>query len=382
MEAVLEKETKAPIIKAQVSLAHLQKALKLVERAIPGASCAIPILRSIKLEQSSDGLAVQATDMEASIRALIPETTQLSAPLILSSERFIPWVQLLDGDRVSLTANAARVTVQCGQPKVFVPRLNANDFPQASFTSTGDGFGIMQSDLLRMLKHTIIAIGDEERFTLNGVLLEANGTTLYAVAMDGHRMAVYSRPIDKTFRYLIPERMLRLLLPVIVEGKESVRIQEDELGFLASVAADIPVFINCRKPNGTFPNWQAVMPVAQDATLTVDSMALLTSLTRCLLMGDQKTHGVAIEFTSGSINLRAVDALAGEAEESVEAEGGPSKPMTVGVNGTYLSQALKQIGGSVKVQLPTEVGRPIIFRSEPVPGEIFNYIVMPMRLNR
>lgn len=382
MVAVLEKETKAPSIKAKISRVHLQKALKLVERAIPGASCVIPILRSIKLEQDSDGLAIQATDLEASVRALIPETTQLSTPLVVSSERFVPWVQLLDGDQVSLTANAARVTVQCGQPKVFVPRLNANNFPQVSFTSLGDGFEMMQSDLLRMLKHTIIAIGDEERFTLNGVLLEADGTTLYAVAMDGHRMAVYSRPIDKTFRYLIPERMLRLLLPVIVEGKESVHIQEDELGFLASVSADIPVFVHCRKPNGTFPNWQAVMPASHEATLTVDSMALLSSLVRCLLMGDQKTHTVAVEFASEGINLHAVDALAGEAEESIPATGGPTESVTIGINGTYLSQALKQIGGSVRVQLPKEVDRPIIFRSEPAPGEVFNYIVMPMRLNR
>ena len=241
---------------------------------------------------------------------------------------------------------------------------------------------MFQVDLLRMLKHTIIAIGDEERYTLNGVLLEADGTTLYAVAMDGHRMAIYSRPINKTFRYLIPERMLRLLLPVIVEGKESVRIQEEETGFLASVAADIPVFITCRKPNSAFPNWQMVMPKNFRSTITVNAQALLNSMGRCLLLGDQKSHAVAIEFTSDSVNLRAVDALGGEAEESVEATGGPDVPVTLGVNGTYLSQALKQIAGDVQVQLPQETGKPVLFRSEPAEGEAFNYIVMPLRINQ
>jgi len=381
MEAVLEMETTAKATKAEVSLANLQRAIKVIAPAIPGASCAIPNLRSVRIEQLANGLALQATDIEASIRALIPEITNLNTTLVMPAERFVPWIKLLEGESVKLTATAPRVVVQCGKPKVSIPRLNFQH-PEAHYKTEADGFEMFQVDLLRMLKHTIIAIGDEERYTLNGVLLEADGTTLYAVAMDGHRMAIYSRPINKTFRYLIPERMLRLLLPVIVEGKESVRIQEEETGFLASVAADIPVFITCRKPNSAFPNWQMVMPKNFRSTITVNAQALLNSMGRCLLIGDQKSHAVAIEFTSDSVNLRAVDALGGEAEESVEATGGPDVPVTLGVNGTYLSQALKQIAGDVQVQLPQETGKPVLFRSEPAEGEAFNYIVMPLRINQ
>jgi DNA polymerase III sliding clamp (beta) subunit (PCNA family) len=244
METVLESEVRSPAgkesqVKAEISLSNLQKALRVIAPAIPGGNCPIPNLRSVCIEQIQDGLALQAMDVESSIRALIPETTQLTAPLVMPSERFIPWIKLLEGESVKLTANSARVTVQCGKPKVLIPRLNF-DFPILNYKSAADGFEMQQVDLLRLLKHTSIAIGDEERYTLNGILFEADGTTLYAVAMDGHRMAIYSRPLKKTFRYLIPERMLRLLLPVIVEGKNSVRIQEEETGFLASVAADIP----------------------------------------------------------------------------------------------------------------------------------------------
>jgi DNA polymerase-3 subunit beta len=387
MEALLEMESKPSSgrdsqIKAEISLANLQKALKVIAPAIPGVSCIIPMLRSVHIEQVTDGLAITATDLETSIRALVPETTQLNTPLVMPSERFIPWIRALDGESVKLTATAARVTVQCGKPKVMIPRMNAHDFPACKFTSDGEGFEMMQDDLLRLLKHTSIAIGDEERYTLNGILLEADGTTLSAVAMDGHRMAIYTRPLEKTFRHLIPERMLKLLLPVIVEGKQTVRIQEEPQGFVASVAADIPVFISSVKPNGTFPNWRAVFPKAFKATVTVGSQELLRSLTRCLLIGDQKSHAVALEFNSTGIKLTAIDAQAGEAEESIDAFGGPAESVLLGVNGTYLAQALKQISGDVKVLLPTEDGRPVLFQSTPADGEVFNYIVMPMRINR
>ena len=381
MDAALESEVKVTPTKVEVSLANLQRALKVIAPAIPGPSCAIVNLRSIRIEQLAEGLALQATDAEASIRALIPEMTQLSSVLVLPSDRFIPWIKLLEGDPVKISSTLSRVTVQSGKPKLSVPRLNFSP-PSFKFTSEADGFQMDQVDMLRLLKHTSIAIGDEERFTLNGILLEADGETLYAVAMDGHRMAVYSRPLAKTFRYLIPERMLRLLLPVITEGNEYVRIQEEASGFLASVAADIPVSITCRKPNGTFPQWQAVMPKSFAATIMFNAETLLRSMGRCLLVGDQSSHAVAMEFTSTSINLRAVSALNGEADESVDAVGGPATPVTIGVNGTYLAQALKQITGNMQALLPDQAGRPILFRSEPAEGEIFNYIVMPLRLNQ
>lgn len=381
MEAVLEKETKGQSTKAEISLSNLQKALRVIAPAIPGPTFHIPSLRSVRIEQLTEGLALQATDVELSVRALIPETTKLSAPVIMASERFIPWVKLAEGDAVKLNATAARVAVQCDKQKVSIPRVNF-DWPQFNFTGDTAGFEMQQVDLLRLLKHTIIAVGDEARFTLNGILLEADGTTLYAVATDGNRMAIYSRPLANTFRYLIPERMLQLLMPVIVEGKESVRIQEEEQSFLASVAADIPVFINCRKPSGQFPNWQLMMPKSFKATITVNPETLLRSVNRCLLIGDQKTHAIALEFTSDTVNLKSVDSQAGEAEESVDCTGGPDTVVTIGVNGTYLAQALKQITGSVQVLLPHDEGRPVLFRSTPADGEVFNYIVMPMRINR
>jgi DNA polymerase III sliding clamp (beta) subunit (PCNA family) len=122
------------------------------------------------------------------------------------------------------------------------------------------------------------------------------------------------------------------------------------------------------------------MPKDFLATITVSATALLSSMGRCLLIGDQKSHAVRLEFTSNAVNLRSVDALGGEAEESVEASGGPETPVLLGVNGTYLSQALKQISGDVQVQLPKEAGKPVLFRSEPSEGEAFNYIVMPLRI--
>jgi len=388
MEAVLENDVKSPsakdAIKAEVSLSNLQKALRIIERGIVRAST-IPILQSVRIEQLAEGLAIQSTDLDSSIKALIPEITKLSVPLLIPSDRFLPWAKLLEGEQVKITASSARVTLQSAGhlkgAKALFPRLDVKNFPAFQFTGDGEGFEMQQDDLLRILKHTIIAIGDEVQYTLNGILLEADGSTLYAVATDGHRMAIYSRPMPKAFRYLIPERMLKLLLPVIVEGRESVRIQEQQGGFLASVAADIPVFVSCRKPNGTFPNWRAAMPNDFQATVAVDSQALLGSLGRCILIGDKKSHAVKMEFTSNGVNLWAVDALAGEAEESVDATGGPNEPYRLGVNGTYLAQALKQITGDVLVKLPKEYGQSVLFYSQPAEGEAFNYIVMPLRIS-
>lgn len=382
MEAVLENEVKSSSLKAEVSLVNLQHALKVIAPVIPGPNTPIHALKAIHIEQLPDGLAVRGTDTEASVLALIPEITSLASPLILSSERFIQWIKMIDGDIVKLNANGARVSVQCGQPKVSIPRVY-KALPSFSYRSEADGFEIEQSDLLRLLKHTIIAVGEETRFALNGILLEANGEQLNAVATDGNRMVVYSRPLSSgKFRYLIPEKMLRLLQPVIVEDKATVRIQEEKNSFLASVAADVPVFVTCIKPAAGFPNWEQIMPKSFQSTLQVDSASLLRSMNRCLLMGDKKTHAVAMEFTATAINLKAVDALAGEAEEVVAASGGPAMPILVGVNGTYLSQALKHLSGEIQVLLPPETSKPILFRSTPSEGEVFNYIVMPMRINR
>jgi DNA polymerase III sliding clamp (beta) subunit (PCNA family) len=131
---------------------------------------------------------------------------------------------------------------------------------------------------------------------------------------------------------------------------------------------------------GAFPHWQLAVPKDFQAFVTVDSQELLSSINRCLLMGDQKTHAIKLEFGADRVIVRAADALGGEAEEIVDANGGPKEPVHVGANGAYLSKALKLATGDIAIKLPRQYGA-FLLSWEPAEGESFDYVVMPLRIS-
>ena len=368
--------------KARVSVSNLKHALKVVSAAIE-RTATIPVLQCVHLEQLPDGLAFEATNLDIAIRAITPETSGLDHACIMPAEKLLAWTKLLSGDEVKLSITDRRATVQCARSRAVLPVLGVGSWPQLSFKSEGEeSITLKQGDLARALRFVNIAVSnDASRYTLNGILIEGDGTRLRMVATDGHRLMVYTIPCEEKIKNLLmPARFIKALLPLLADEDGGIDLAFDQNQIVASVEAAMPIHVASKKLTGQFPSWEQVMP-KNKTVITAKAGEMRSALERALLLSNKESGALKLTFTS-EITIEGSDALNGEARETVDCVGAPEEPFAIGVNGGYLHDLFKLLSGDVRMAIPDSPQKPLMISADPNDTEKLDYVVMPMRLEK
>jgi DNA polymerase-3 subunit beta len=367
--------------KYAVTLSHLKHAVAVASAAVPSRTT-IPTLDCIRIEQLPTGLAVEATSLDLWIRALIPESNGPASPLVIPEGKLSPWIKLLVGEDVKIAPSKQRAVLSCGRARVTLPVLAADKWPDNSvYDLKGFGLTLKQAGLARALRFAMIAVSnDADRYTLNGVQFSGDGTKLRFISTNGHCLMVYEVPYEEKFELLIPSLLIKAMLPLLAADEDTVNISYKGERILASIAAETPVFIAAPTLTGTFPQWQHVYPKESRMEISVDSQALLSSLERCILLADEKSHLVIFNFDSGTILLESSSVESGESRETVDFLGSLKSPLRLGINATYAINLLKKLSGEVIIALPETNQSPLLFKATPAEGEALGYVVMPMRV--
>jgi DNA polymerase-3 subunit beta len=369
---------------AAIQRSSLQAALQAVRPAICTGST-IPILNTVRIEQIKEGLAIDATDLTLSIRALIAESTTLDRPVVLPAGRFVRWAALLDGDTVNLSATGTRATVTCGETRSTLPTMDVKYYPTLQFSSEGQRFEMAQSALRRALKFARISVSREEsRYTLNGILLDC-GTDTQLVSSDGHRLTTYTVPggAGAGPHEILPAPLVKAMLDLMGDGDASVILQPDKSDMLISLPGEMPIFLRCQKLTGVFPNFDAVIPKDDRFGVELEAPALLRSLERCILLSSRQTSAIALTFEGPTLTIDANDQeSSSEARESIRFSGASApKKLRIGVNAVYLIEFCKLLKGKLTLAIPNSPEHPLLLTAEPHPGETVKYIVMPLSLH-
>jgi DNA polymerase-3 subunit beta len=367
-------------VKASIGLANLKSALRIVAAAIEHKTT-IPILQCVRMEQMGKGLSLEGTSLEVFIRAIIPEMAGPAKPILTPAEKFTAWTKLLSGETVSISATAARATVQCGRARATLPVMPAAHWPATDVYGIRDNsVTLTQGSIARALRFALISVSDDaSRFALNGIQAEGDGTTLRLVSTDGYCLTIYALPCDARVNMLLPGSFVKALLPLLNDEDGGVDLAFDEHAILASIDADMRVDVAGKKITGSFPQWKAVYPNDARTEVTVSVADLEASLERCLLLSDENSKAIDLRF-AGEITISAASALNGEAKETVDCQGAPANELHTRINGGYLRDLLKKLSGEIRIALPDHNKKALLFKAEPHEGESVEYIVMPMQV--
>jgi DNA polymerase-3 subunit beta len=132
-----------------------------------------------------------------------------------------------------------------------------------------------------------------------------------------------------------------------------------------------------RLVEGTFPDYQKVIPEGTTRELAVGRDELLHTLRRVSILSSERARGVRFKLAKGSLVIVASNPDMGEASEELQVEF-RGEPMEVGFNARYLLEVLSVLpeGSRVEIGLGDELS-PGVVRSE---DEGYCYVVMPMRI--
>ncbi len=380
-------------MKITLPVRDLQAALANVVKAVEKTNT-IPILGNLLLTATdAGGLAIRGTDLDLEIESKVQSAVVTNAGSTTAPAHLLyAIVQKFAKDAdMTLESKDTAISVRCGRSRFSLPTLSVSDFPSFDAKPPSHQFTLTATQLGDLFETTAFAISTEAtRYYLNGVHLHsvaaANGgiPKLRGVSTDGHRLALAecdgpdgSSDIagpDGNVGLIVPKKMVEQLTKTL-DGQASVAvaISSNRISFDLGDTR-----LTSKLIDGTFPDYQRVIPQNNDKIVTVDCKALSEAVARVALVHSVKGRGVKLSAGEGLITLSVIDPDGGAAgTEEVDADY-VGTAMDIGFNSSYLGEILNEIKTDrVQIKLAT-AGDPTIIQGTEDGGPLF--VLMPLRI--
>ena len=229
---------------------------------------------------------------------------------------------------------------------------------------------------------------DENRFILNGIYFNFAAGKLSLVATDGRRLGVISQefpadtPVEGTLN--LPAKTASELERLLGVG-ENVKIafSERQVAFQVELAEEQAenglvgdIYLVSKIVEGSYPNYQQVIPAETVHRIKIDRELMLECLSRASLVTSEKNNSITLKFSKNLLEFHGSSPELGESHESMAIEY-DNDSVQLAFNPQFLMDPLKAIP---KDELFFE------FKDELSPGlfkthEDFLCVIMPLRVN-
>jgi len=371
-------------MKLSIERAQLFKSLQHVQSVVERPNT-IPILSNVKLIAGDAGLSLNATDLDLDITETVsaeviePGATTAPAHILFDIVRKLP-----DGANVELSAgDDGQVVMKSGRSRFSLSSLPVSEFPEMSGGELTHSFKLSAADLRGLIDRTRFAIAVEEtRYYLNGIFMHQSVSdgldVLRAVATDGHRLARVEIPLPEGAQGLpgviIPRKTVAELRKLIDDCSTdvSISLSESKIRFAFDDAV-----VNSKLIDGTFPDYERVIPADNDKVLEIDRKQFAQAVDRVSAVSSEKSRAVKMQAQNGQVRLSASSPDSGSAEEELEAayEG---VELEIGFNARYLLDILQQIEGDAARFGMMDGASPTVVRDVADASSV--YVLMPMRV--
>lgn len=366
-------------MKIQVGRNELLSALQAVVGVVERRQT-LPVLANFLLEAREDELVVTGTDLEmelvarASVRNLVPGKVTVPARKLFDICRGLP-----EGAELNLEATGDRVTLRSGKSRFSLATLKADEFPAMGTVPGGREIRLKRSELKSLLEKTQFAMAQQDvRYYLNGLLIDATGKRVRAVATDGHRLAFSEwageTGLGEAVQAILPRKSVLELSRLLDNSDSEVRLVIGQ----GQIQVEIDVVrLTTKTIDGRFPDYERVIPDHGDKRMTADREALRRSLARTAILSNEKFRGVRLQLSEGTLKLSTHNPEHEEAEEEIEV-GYAGSALEIGFNVNYLMDALGAIAGAeITIELKNADSSGLVYQSGDPSSK---YVIMPMRL--
>ncbi|ABQ69149.1 DNA polymerase III subunit beta [Rhizorhabdus wittichii] len=370
-------------MKATIERATLLKSLGHVQSVVERRNT-IPILSNVLIEATAEGtLRLMATDLDLQIVEAVPAAvdqpgaTTVSAHTLFDIARKLP-----EGSQVQLSAAEGKMQVVAGRARFNLQTLPKDDFPMIAEGELPTRFELPAETLKQLIDKTRFAISTEEtRYYLNGIFFhvqDEGSPVLKAAATDGHRLArvTIARPdgAEGMPDIIIPRKCVGELRKLLdeVDGSVDITLSSTKIRFGLGTA-----ILTSKLIDGTFPDYNRVIPTANDKLLKIDPKSFMEGVDRVATIASEKTRAVKMALDRDKITLSVTSPENGTAAEEVPGDYAATG-FEIGFNARYLLDILGQIDGdTVEVHLADAAAPTLIRENDKAPAL---YVLMPMRV--
>ena len=364
---------------------NLLKSLNHVHRVVERRNT-IPILSNVLLNADGASLEMKATDLDLEVTEATPANVEQGGATTVPAHLLYDIVRkLTEGSEVMLKTDESggSMSVVSGRSNFKLQCLPQSDFPQLSAGSFSHIFRLDSTALKALIENTQFAISTEEtRYYLNGIFMhtheEGGSLQMRAVATDGHRLA--RAEIDAPAGsegmpgIIIPRKTVSELQKLVDDPDVAVTIELSDTKIRFTIGS---VVLTSKLIDGTFPDYERVIPSGNDKKLVVDRQSFAAAVDRVSTISSERGRAVKMSIAEGQVTLTVNNPDSGSATEEVAAEYS-SDPIDIGFNAKYLLDVAAQLTGSEARFMLADAGSPTLIQD--AADERTLYVLMPMRV--
>jgi DNA polymerase-3 subunit beta len=367
-------------MKATIERATLLKSLGHVQSVVERRNT-IPILSNVLMEAREDGsLRLMATDLDLQVDESVPANVSQAGAITDSAHTFFDIVRKLpEGSQVELTAAEGKMQVIAGRARFNLSTLPRDDFPVIAEGELPTRFELPAATLRQIIEKTRFAISSEEtRYYLMGIFIHVVDDQMRAAATDGHRLARVTVPrpdgADGMPDVIVPRKAVQELYRLLEELEGTVEISLSPTKIRFGLGSAI---LTSKLIDGTFPDYNRVIPTANDKLLKLDPKSFSAGVDRVSTIASEKTRAVKMSVDRDKVTLSVTSPENGVATEELPADYG-NDGLEIGFNAKYLLDILGEIDGdTVEVHL-ADAAAPTLLRENDKSNAL--YVLMPMRV--
>ena len=362
--------------------ANLQKAINVLQKVsqnktssnLPGA---------IYMTTKNGQVELQGNDFELGIRLTIDGDIKEPGTLVVGSRYFQELIRKLPGETIELykPEDGNSLTITSGSSEFNLITLHPDDFSLVEQIHDQDHVNIDSFAMKELIDLTNYAAAtDEDRPVFTGALLEIKENEVTMVATDTHRMAVKKITIDEPattpMRAIIPTKTLAevsRLLPTDNPAMINIIWNRTQIVFNFE-----SIYIISRLIEGTYPEYEKVIPSQFDSSAVIDRREFAGAVDRVSLLAKDISYNVIrYDWAESNVKLSTQNTEIGMAKEDVAVEF-KGTPFTISFNGRYISDILRHSTGD-NIHLFLKQNGPVVIRQDNNPN--YTYVVTPVRTN-
>jgi DNA polymerase-3 subunit beta len=338
------------------------------------------------MDASGGKLRLTATDMDLAVVESVPASIEVEGSTTAPAHTLYDIVRKLpDGAQVELDASGEgdQILLRSGRSRFTLQTLPTGDFPQMASGDLPHRFALPATELRSLIDRTRFAISTEEtRYYLNGIYLHMAKSddieVLRAVATDGHRLARVELPLPNGAAgipgVIVPRKTVNELRKLIEETGEDVELalSDSKIRFAFDDVELVSKLID-----GTFPDYDRVIPTGNDKSLDVGCGDFAAAVDRVATISTEKSRAVKLHVDNGVVTLTASSPESGTATEELEVDYNQDA-IEIGFNARYLLDIAQQIEGDTAQFNMADAASPTIIRDIDDPSAL--YVLMPMRV--
>lgn len=370
-------------MKFDASSAVLLKALQTVSGAVPTKST-LPILECILFEIDGGKLRLSATDLEISIIQKLDVDAEGAGPsrVAVPAKRLIDTLRALPKLPIHFSADDDyNVVLETDKGHYKMVGHDGGDYPALPELSEETRIETAGGLLERAILKTSFAVSkDALRPAMMGIYFQIGPDSGKAVATDGHRLVKLEMDdltADEEIDFIVPEKAMSLAARVASDEPCILTVDSGYAGFDFGDS-----HVLARLIDEPYPNYQAVIPVDNDKTLSADRDTMLNAVKRVALYSSSMTNQIRLSIESDKVVISAEDLERSSAANETILSEYDGEDLVIGFNAQYLTEVLGNVDSDevhFEFSSPNRAG--VVTPSDQMDGEKIMMLIMPVMLN-